>query len=106
MELALIKQQDHYINYLIRNERFSGGLAEKVTALERSLVLLSHIQGKDMDIYRQEHTDMKKSIKEDIAKESALLDTRMQREMNDRINPVSKGLDKLSDKFYEHLKEK
>jgi len=101
MENISVKQMERYNDYVYRTAEKDGSQTEKIAALERSLLLLTDIHKQDMNIYRTAHAELKKESKEDVASASALLDQRLQRELNDRVSPVEKKLDILEQRVYD-----
>jgi len=101
MENISVKQMERYNDYVYRTAEKDGSQTEKIAALERSLLLLTDIHKQDMNIYRTDHAELKKESKEDVASASALLDQRLQRELNDRVSPVEKKLDILEQRVYD-----
>ena len=106
IEVAVLKNLENFNAYMVKTAETDGRQTEKISAIEKTLLLITEIHKRDMEIYRSEHESLQKenreahaTLRQEIRQEdietNERLDNRIQREIKDNVIPIKERLEML-----------
>jgi len=114
IEDLLTAHLDRYQEYIYKTSNVDGSQNERLDNIEKvverlrnqtqtNFELLNENFKRETDMNNEQHMQMQREIREDVSEASSMLDTRLQRELNDRVNPLSDRLDMIEKRATERF---
>ena len=109
IESLLTNHVQHYQSYIASTAEIDGRQSQKIDNIELVIERLRDTHVKDFDLLNANarrnydanttsHTNMHKDFRDEVMAASERLDTRMQRELNDRVNPLASRIDAIEER--------